>query len=176
MPSQNEILEAAVNELRKRRDQLDRAIEALEAELGISTVAQTATQTVPDAKPFAARGNEAHDLLKMVYEGQFYGKSQTQAAKDLLNLVRRPVKTPIIGEALKKSGMKVHAPSLYTAFKRSPEFVLVLPNTWGLAEWYPEGVRNSKVEKKPKRRDRKRKAIKPEKRGEGKSTETKDAH
>ena len=153
----SDVLEAALNELRKRREQLDRAIEGLEAELGISSGTPTAPSSIAEFR--ATGSNERTDLLTQVYEGQFFNKSQTQAAKDLLNMAKRPLKTPVINDALTKSGMKVYGPSLYTAFKRSPDFVLVLPNTWGLKEWYPEGIKSMKVEKKSKRRERRKKNI-----------------
>lgn len=162
MATPSDVLEAALNELRKRREQLDRTIDGLESELGISSGSQTAPSPIAEPQTFRPRGtSEQTDLLKMVYEGQFYGKSQTQAAKELLNLIKRPLKTPILCEALTKSGMKVYAPSLYTTFKRSSDFVLVLPNTWGLKEWYPGGIKSFKSEKKSKRRERRKKIIKP---------------
>jgi hypothetical protein len=162
MAIQSEVLEAALNELRKRREQLDRAIEGLEMELGISSGTPTSTAQ-SEQNSVVSRSGEGADVLSKVYQGQFFGKSQTQAARELLNMVRRPLKTPILSDALSKSGMKVNISSLYTAFKRSPDFVLVLPNTWGVKEWYPDGVKSLTVEKRPKRRDRKRKTShKPE--------------
>jgi hypothetical protein len=153
----SDILEAALNELRKRREQLDRTIEGLESELGIASSAHVTPAPTTESNSISfSRGAEGADLLNKIYQGQFYGKSQTQAAKELLNLVKRPLKTPMLSEALNKSGMKVTAPGLYTAFKRSSDFVLVLPNTWGLKEWYPEGVKSIKPEKRSKRRDRKK--------------------
>jgi hypothetical protein len=164
MASPNENVEATLNELRKKREQIDRAIEALEAvssfvDLPSSSI--SAAVGVAESKSSAnAKSVDAGELMKMIYQGQFFGKSQTQAAKELLNLIKRPLKTPVLSEALIKSGMKVVSTSLYTTFKRSPDFVLVLPNTWGLKEWYPEGVKSIKPEKKSKRRERRRK-IKP---------------
>ncbi|MBI3059089.1 MAG: hypothetical protein HYY81_07245 [Deltaproteobacteria bacterium] len=151
MPGQNEVFEAALNELRKKREQIDRAIEALEAQLGIPSVAS------PSLTPIETKIGEASDVVTTIYEGQFHGKSQTQAAKDLLNTSRRPLKTPIIMEALVKAGMTARLSSLYTAFKRSPDFILVGRNLWGLKEWYPEGAKHFKSEKKSRRRERKRK-------------------
>lgn len=151
MAGQNEVFEAALNELRKKREQIDRAIEALEAQLGIPSVAS------PSLIPGEAKISEAGDVVKTIYEGQFHGRSQTQAAKDLLNISRRPLKTPIITEALTRAGMTVRLSSLYTAFKRSPDFILVGPNLWGLKEWYPEGAKHFKSERKSRRRERKRK-------------------
>jgi hypothetical protein len=175
MSTQNDILEAALNELRKRREQLDRTIEALEAELGVSS-SNSVSSVSADVKSLNGKDVEPNDLLKRVYQGQFFGKSQTQAAKDLLNMVRKPLRTPLICEALGKTGMKVHAPSLYTAFKRSPDFVLVLPNTWGVKEWYPEGVKSIKPGKKSERRERKRKISKPAtEKGEAKSSKSTDS-
>src|SRR5438128_732883 len=166
MVSQSEVVEAALNELRKRREQLDRAIEALEAvssfvDLPSSSI--SAAVGIAEGKSSAnAKSVDASEIMKLIYEGQFFNKSQTQAAKEILNLVKRPLKTPVLSEALIKSGMKVYTPSLYTAFKRSPDFILVLPNTWGLKEWYPGGIKSIKAEKKSKRRERKKKVSKPE--------------
>ena len=165
MASPNEAVEATLNELRKKREQIDRAIEALEAvssfvDLPSSNI--SAAVGIAEGKSSAnAKSVDASDLMKLVYEGQFFNKSQTQAAKELLNLAKRPLKTPVLSEALTKSGMKVLTTSLYTTFKRSPDFVLVLPNTWGLKEWYPGGIKTIKPEKKSKRRERKKKIVKP---------------
>lgn len=158
MAVQSEVLEAALKELRKRREQLDHAIEVLEAETGVSPNTQAPASSGGEASHFTPRG-EGVDILGKVYQGQFYGKSQTNAARELLNMAKRPLKTPILSDALMKSGMKVVTSSLYTAFKRSSDFVLVLPNTWGLKEWYPDGVKSMTVEKKPKRRERRKKNI-----------------
>jgi hypothetical protein len=165
MASPSEAVEATLSELRKRREQIDRAIEALEAVssfVDLPSGSISAAVGIAESKSSAnAKAVDASDLMKLIYEGQFFNKSQTQAAKELLNLVKRPLKTPVLSEALTKSGMKVYTPSLYTTFKRSPDFVLVLPNTWGLKEWYPGGIKSSKPEKKSKRRERKKKTSKP---------------
>jgi len=37
------------------------------------------------------------------------------------------------------------AGNIYSSLKRNPDFELVAPNTWGLAEWYPGRSRKPKL-------------------------------
>ena len=76
----------------------------------------------------------------------FFGKSQPQAVKTLLESVgRRPLKTKIIVECLEKGGLKVGgkkpAVNLWSALNKNTEtFILVPKAGWALRDWYDEAA------------------------------------
>jgi len=76
------------------------------------------------------------------YPGQFYGKSQTGAAADVLKMYGKPQRTKAILEALSKAELNVGGSNpeanLYRSLLRGREFIRVAPDTWGLADWYPQ--------------------------------------
>jgi hypothetical protein len=76
------------------------------------------------------------------YPGQFYGKSQTAAAAEVLRIYGKPQKTKTILEAFTKAEFKIGGKSpegtLYRSLLRGKEFLRVAPDTWGVADWYPE--------------------------------------
>jgi len=76
------------------------------------------------------------------FPGQFFGKSQMQAAAEILRGFGKPQKTKTIMDAMAKAELKVGGKdpegTIYRSLLRSKEFMKVAPDTWGLAEWYPE--------------------------------------
>jgi hypothetical protein len=77
-----------------------------------------------------------------VKEWQFYGKSQPEAAKALLELVNHPMKTEEIVEAIEKGGVPVggntkqkKVTNLYTILYRNENFGIVKRGAWGLVGW-----------------------------------------
>ncbi len=76
------------------------------------------------------------------YPGQFYGKSQTAAAAEVLRIYGKPQRTKTILEAFTKAEFKIggKAPegTLYRSLLRGREFLKVAPDTWGVADWYPD--------------------------------------
>lgn len=72
----------------------------------------------------------------------FFGKSQTEAAKMLLERVAYPLKTSVLLAGIEKGGVKVGGKNeivkkqnLYTILNRSPEFGRAARDTWGLIGW-----------------------------------------
>jgi hypothetical protein len=80
--------------------------------------------------------------------GEFHGMPTTSATKVILQRANRPLRTDDIVRHIEKSGRKLEAANpagnIYSSLKRNPDFELVAPNTWGLAEWYPNRSRKSK--------------------------------
>lgn len=76
------------------------------------------------------------------FPGQLYGKSQTAAAAEVLRIYGKPQRTKTILEAFTKAEFKIGGKSpegtLYRSLLRGKEFLKVAPDTWGVADWYPE--------------------------------------
>jgi HB1/ASXL restriction endonuclease-like protein with HTH domain len=131
--------DAVLNDLRTRREQeiqevarkYDTAIAAIEAlKGGVITVEST-----------DAMGQKDSPESVLISIGEFHGMPFTNAARAILQKTnRRPLRTNEIVSYIERSGRKVEGknPSgtIYSSLKRNPDFELVAPNTWGLAEWY----------------------------------------
>jgi hypothetical protein len=96
--------------------------------------------------------------------GAFLGKSIPEAAKLYLQIVKRKATTREITEALREGGMEstsdnfqgiVHA-VINRYRKAGGDIVKLERSTWGLAEWYPAGVRATAQEKRPKKKARRK--------------------
>jgi hypothetical protein len=166
MTEKDNPIEAALNQLLQERLDLDAAIRALQKRLGQPVSSSPSASNGGFTTPGPARPVGE----PVVYRGEFYGLSATKAAQKLLKRVNRPLKTPEIFEAFQKAGfeMKAKTPrsNIYTALSRSKDFVRVLPDTWGLAEWHPE-IAAAKQDAA--------KAVKPRKRGRPKGSRSKVA-
>ncbi len=138
----------------KKRDELNTFIKVLQEMLGETDVSATGV-------PASARqaelmpGGDIADPFSVVYPGLFFGKSQSQASKLLLERVKRPLKTKVIVECLDKGGLKVGsknpAVNLWGILYRSKEiFVLVPKAGWGLVDWYDLGVLVKMRKKQPR--------------------------
>jgi len=96
--------------------------------------------------------------------GAFHGKSIPEAAKLYLSLVKQKKSTREIAEALVKGGMESNsknfeitvAGGLYRVLKTTGEIVRV-KGAWGLAEWWPAGVRASQEKAKGRKTKKSRK-------------------
>lgn len=96
--------------------------------------------------------------------GAFLGKSIPEAAKLYLQIMKRKATSKDIGDALRRGGMEstsnnfngiVHA--VLDRYRKSGGDIVKLDRSmWGLAEWYPTGVRAT-VSEKPKKRKAKAK-------------------
>lgn len=78
----------------------------------------------------------------MVREYQFFNKTQTEAAKAVLEMVNHPLRTEDIMEAISRDGVKLGGKTpkdkkrnFYTILNRSKEFGRPGKNTWGLVSW-----------------------------------------
>lgn len=87
-------------------------------------------------------GDTGDDVLTNVREYQFFGKSQPDAAKLMLEMVGYPLKTPVLLAGLAKGGVKVggktdkeQKQNLYTILQRSSDIVRVARDTWGIGGW-----------------------------------------
>lgn len=126
-------IEQALMALREERARIDQAITALEAVSG----------RVPGSGgvPIGASGVGGEIVT---HPGEFHQHSLTQAADKILRRGARPMKTNEILAALQRAefetGSKSPIQSLYTALARHKGFLKVRPNTWALAEWFPNAA------------------------------------
>jgi hypothetical protein len=90
-------------------------------------------------------------------EGAFLAKSIPEAAKLYLQIVKKKSTTRDIAEALRRGGMEststnfqgiVHA-VINRYWKAGGDIVKLDKSTWGLAAWYPTGVRATAPERRP---------------------------
>jgi hypothetical protein len=133
-------VEAVLQQLLQERAELDSVIAALQKRIGKPV--NNSTSSIPAAQPLASG---ATSPLSVVYRGTFFNLSVTKAAEKLLRTFGRPLKTPEILSAFQQAEYEMakgeNARSvIYTALARSKDFVKVLPDTWDLAERYPEAA------------------------------------
>ncbi len=123
--------------LLKNQDDLDLALQVAKKILGLPP---TAPQ--PLRVELGEQASFADTASLQAHPGQFYAKSWTQAAAEVLKMVGKPQKTKTILEALDKAefkqGGKNREAILYRSLHRAREFTKVAPDTWGLTEWYPD--------------------------------------
>jgi hypothetical protein len=133
-------LEAVLKQLLQERAELDSVIAALQKRVGKPIT--TSTSPIPTAQPLATGAATASSV---VYRGTFFNLSVTKAAEKLLRTFGRPLKTPEILSAFQQAEYEMAKgenarSAIYTALARSKDFVKVLPDTWDLAERYPEAA------------------------------------
>ncbi len=133
------LLEEAI----KKRDELNTFIKVLEEMIGISSDSSQVSTTAkgPEGPP----AGDVTDPLSAVYPGMFFGKTQPQAVKFLLERIRRPLKTKTILGCLEKGGMKIGGkkPSvnLWGVLNRNSEIFILVPKAgWALTDWYDASV------------------------------------
>jgi hypothetical protein len=128
----------------RRRNELNTFIKVLQEMIG-GGGAPEATAEGAGAKEAGSPSTDVADPMSVVFPGMFFGKSQPQAVKMLLERVRRPLKTRAIIEALDKGGMKVGGKNpnvnLWSILKRADEIFIIVPKAgWGLIDWYDAKV------------------------------------
>jgi cell division septum initiation protein DivIVA len=130
--------EAALQQLLQERAEIDSAIAVLQKRIGRTGTSDVTLPTNPLAK--TQQGSASVDAV--IYRGEFFNLSITKAAEKLIKRAGRPLKTPEILAAFEKAGYtiksKLPRPSIYTSLNRSRDFVKVNPDTWDVAEKYPE--------------------------------------
>ena len=144
MPEDKRDVKALLTDAIRKRDELNTFIKVLQEMLGASSESLNVSLTEDLSLREAAQG-EIGDPMSAVYPGMFFGKTQPQAAKLLLERVKRPLKTRIIVECLEKGGLKVGgkkpAINLWGILDRGRDtFILVPKAGWGLIEWYDAAV------------------------------------
>ncbi|MDD4617150.1 MAG: winged helix-turn-helix domain-containing protein [Alphaproteobacteria bacterium] len=122
--------EAVLADLLSKKDQIDKAIQAIELVRGSSYVSASSagTQTSYADAP-----------------GAFLGMSIAEATKKLLLSTRKQMNNAEILAALKKGGMVMNSADpintlgavLTRRYKENGDIVRVDRGTWGLKEWYP---------------------------------------
>jgi hypothetical protein len=138
--------DAVLEDLRAKRDELNTAIAAIERITRGGAPGPAVNGEAASGAPPQARGAEEPTAeSKQVREDAFFGLSATAAARKYLIMVKRPVVTQDLVDALKQGGLLTNAKNfysnLYTSLKRSEEFTNLGRGKWGLTEWYPNRPR-----------------------------------
>jgi hypothetical protein len=145
--TQREALNALFDAKVKERDQLNGFLGILARELGRPVPNGPGDETHREASGALSSAALHGDPAAAVREGQYFGLSAPKAAKALLERFgrERPMKTDEIFAAITKGGVKIgSAATLYRSLSRDKTFFRVgrrRAGRWGLAEWYPAGVR-----------------------------------
>ena len=134
-----QMLQQMISEYRKKIDTYQSMIAEWEKELGFSPASVSVAGDSDQPKGKTAPGA---DILSMVRNYQFFGKTQTEAARALLELVGHPLTTQEIMEGIEKGGVKLGGKTpkdkkqnFYTILNRSKEFGRAARNTWGIVGW-----------------------------------------
>lgn len=133
-----DVLQKMVSEYRKKIELYQSMVTEWEKELGIASIASSLGSDTENG----AKKPVSSDILSLVREYQFFNKTQTEAAKALLEMVNHPLKTEDIMDAISKAGVKLGGKTpkdkkqnFYTILNRSKEFGRAGKNTWGLVAW-----------------------------------------
>ena len=139
-------VKALLTEAIRKRDELNTFIKVLQEMSGTMATVDQQSAEVPDSNDVrAGSGLEASDPASVVFPGMFFGKTQPQAARLLLERVRRALKTRVIVECLEKGGLTVGgkkpAINLWGILDRNREIFILVPKAgWGLVDWYDASV------------------------------------
>jgi len=154
---------AIIADLESKRAALDATITAFRAAQAAGALGQAGDMPAGAtlAVPFGASGGE-------VPVGAFLGRSIPEAAKLCLQILKRKMTSREIAEALKKGGIESTAKNFPTIVhsildraSKGSSGIVKLNSSWGLAEWYPAGLRSGAAEKRPKaKKGRKSKKVK----------------
>jgi hypothetical protein len=162
---------AIISDLEAKRAALDATIGAFRTAQALGALGQPGDASAVTASTLVPPVSGAE-----IPAGAFLGKSIPEAAKLYLAIVKRKQTSREIAEALKKYGIEttskkfnglVHS-ILDRARKSGTGIVKLDRSYWGLAEWYPAGLRSSvAVAENPSRKRR---------RGRPKKSESKAEH
>jgi len=141
--TREEILQSMIADYRRKIETYQTMIGEWEREMGSSSFtpapASNAGGTSPKGSSGAGGGEE---LLSVVRDYQFFGKSQPDAAKLLLEMVGHPLRTGVILAGVEKGGVKIggktekeRKQNFYTILQRSSDLVRVARDTWGVVGW-----------------------------------------
>jgi hypothetical protein len=149
--------QAQLEELRKT----EALIAHFEKELGESSSVEPSQNSGIDFVNLAADIRPSEPRTVDIRPDEFYGMTQTQAAKAYLQRIKRAVSIEQIVEALKNGGAQLGGAdpkkTLYVSLARNPERQFVIPREgyFGLREFYPN---LPKTVSKPNKARRNRKA------------------
>jgi hypothetical protein len=142
-----DLLKQMIADYRKKTETYQTMIQEWERELGVPSSTQSSDGT---------KGKTG--LTVEVQPWQFLGRSQPEAAKELLKMVGHPLTTEEILEGIKKGGVEVGGDkyTFYSILNRQDDLGRAKKNTWGLSDW--AGV--TKRKKKPKEEKSEKQAVK----------------
>jgi DNA-directed RNA polymerase delta subunit len=137
-----DVLKQMISEYRTKVATYQAMIGEWERELGLPPSAYAANGS--------SLGSDASGLTVEVQPWQFMGKSQPEAAKALLGLVKHPLTTEEIVDGIRRGGVEVKGKknTFYAILNRSDEFARFGRNTWGLTDWPGRKTARKKREKK----------------------------
>lgn len=144
MPETKDV-KALLTDAIKKRDDLNTFIKLLQEMSGTALPSSESSPDGSQQQQQSLPAGEVSDPMTVVYPGLFWGKSQTQATKLLLERVRRPLKTKMILDCLKTGGLEVGgknpSTNLWSVLNRATDtFVLVPKAGWDLIERYDAAV------------------------------------
>src|SRR5207245_1866550 len=154
--NESDDLRTALQKLLAERERLDHDIETIQRLLGL--------EQIPEELQASPAQGMARSPLKttgkvQIVPGEFFRMRQNNAAAAYLKKLGHAAHIDQILEAVQHGGVKISGDArtnLYTVLVRGTKrFVLVSPNTFGLAEFYPN--RPKKEKKAPKRKKGKKK-------------------
>lgn len=142
--------EAALDELRARRDGLNFTIATIEREVLGKAATEAEGQIPPPPRSLSANGNGASGRevpvsASSIASDAFFKLSVPDAARKYLSIIKRPAGAKEIEKALREGGFQTKAKNfyanLYTSLIRSEGTFEKVGKKWGLAEWYPQSGR-----------------------------------
>ena len=146
---------AVLADLEARKAVLDRAIASLKVVMASGVLIGKFADSTPPMSDSISTSLGVHGGEVPV--GAFLGRSIPEAAKLCLQIVKRKMTTREIAEALKKGGIESNSKnfplivhSILNRASKGSNGILRLDRAWGLAEWYPTGLRSAAPEKRAK--------------------------
>ena len=146
MPEEKKDPKSILADAIQRRDELNTFIRIMQEMLGEGQPTSATHAPLPGAtgsEPIQT--GDVSDPLSVVYPGMFFGKSQPNAAKALLDRVKRPMKLKPIIECLQKGGCTVGGKNpvsnMWSVLSRNEDVFVMVPKAgWGLVDWYEPSV------------------------------------
>lgn len=135
---------AVLSDLKRRRDDLDKAIAVMEQLIGAGAPANGGGTTVVTPTPLPLQMAGGADL--QIREDAFFGMNIVSAAQKYLGMRKKPASPREIASALSAGGLPTQSDRLdntvnsvlsRNAHGPSPIFAKVKRGTWGLRSWYP---------------------------------------
>jgi len=170
----NDYLRKTLDHYRQQRDtqlaelrRTETLIAHLEAELGEASTVEIAPAALPLDFGTAIEARPSQSASVAIQPDDFYGMTQTQAARAYLQRVKRAVSIEQIVDALQRGGAQLGGAdpkkTLYVSLARHPERLFVVPREGylGLREFYPNLPKTApkpKLRKSKNRRNRRHKA------------------
>lgn len=145
---------AAIADLERRRDELDRMIASLRTIWGVGPTGGGPSGGTPNGGPSGRQ-----DAPREIRSDTFFNMKAPEAVRSYLAIMKRPQSVKEIEEGLLAGGFISSAKDLYnnpyTTVTRlqDAEEVVKVHGKWGLAEWYP-ARRNPKARAEPDASDK----------------------